>query len=173
MVKIGYLLAKLRSNFFKGQKKNEVVCSYFRKKGAHIGNNCRICSNLDLCEQSLLFIGNNTIISSGVTFVTHDASISIYLKKRKALFGKIIIGDNCFIGEKAMILYGVSIPDNTIVAAGSVVTKSILQNGQIIGGNPAKIIGTIDSFVSKNKEKVLSGVEINDISNIESLLIER
>ena len=53
------------------------------------------------------------------------------------------------------MIYGVSIPDNTIVAAGSVVTKSFVEPGCIIGGNPAKIIGKVDDFLLKNKEHFL------------------
>lgn len=70
--------------------------------------------------------------------------------------GKITIGDNCFIGNRAIILYGVTIPDNTIVAAGSVVTKSISESGCIVAGNPAKVIGKVEDFLAKNKDKMLS-----------------
>jgi maltose O-acetyltransferase len=51
----------------------------------------------------------------------------------------VIIGDNVWIGERAIILKGVNIGDNAIVAAGSVVTKSI-PNNSLVAGNPAKII---------------------------------
>lgn len=53
----------------------------------------------------------------------------------------IVIGLDCLIGAGAIILPGVSLPDNTLVGAGSVVTKSFDQDCLIIAGNPAKIIG--------------------------------
>ena len=53
-------------------------------------------------------------------------------------FGAISIGNNCFIGANSVILLGVTLADNIVVAAGSVVTKSFFENNIIIGGNPAK-----------------------------------
>ena len=52
----------------------------------------------------------------------------------------IIIGKNCWIGGNVSILPGVKLGDNTVVGAGSVVTKSFTQGQQLIAGNPAKII---------------------------------
>lgn len=51
-------------------------------------------------------------------------------------------------------MYGVSIPDNTIVAAGSVVTKSFEKSNIIIGGNPAKEIGDWEIFKQKTADSV-------------------
>ena len=65
------------------------------------------------------------------------------------MFGRITIGRNCFIGQNALVLYGVSIADNVIVAAGSVVTKSITESNVIVAGNPAKVISTWDAFGEK------------------------
>ncbi len=66
------------------------------------------------------------------------------------LFGKIVIGRNCFIGAKSVVLYGVTIADNVIVAAGSVVTKSIMEEKVIVAGNPARVISTWDKFAEKS-----------------------
>lgn len=66
-------------------------------------------------------------------------------------FGKIKIGSNVYIGNNSLIMPGVSIGNNVIVAAGSVVTKSIPSNS-IVGGNPAQIIGDIDSFKKRMKK---------------------
>jgi acetyltransferase-like isoleucine patch superfamily enzyme len=52
---------------------------------------------------------------------------------------EVIIGDNVWIGERSIILKGVRIGNNAVVAAGSVVTKDVQEN-TIVGGNPAKII---------------------------------
>lgn len=53
-------------------------------------------------------------------------------------------------------MYGIILADEIIVASGSVVTKSFNQSRIIIGGNPAKIIGTWDAFAEKNKSKAIS-----------------
>ena len=65
------------------------------------------------------------------------------------MFGKITIGNNSFIGARSVIMYGVELADNTIVAAGSVVTKSFLEGNIVIGGNPARVIGTWEKLRSK------------------------
>lgn len=161
MIKIGYLLSKLHSKLVRKTKSYEVMNAYYRRGGAHIGAGSCICSNLDLCEKELLCIGNNVTISTQVLFVTHDISIASYAKKPGTLYGKIVIGNNCFIGERSMILYGVELADNIIVGAGSVVTKSFRQEGVILGGNPAKVIGTIGDFVSKNAKNQMMIKELN------------
>ena len=89
--------------------------------------------------------------------ITHDASIAKATRGRATdLFGKIEIGNNCFIGEGSTILYGVTLPDNTIVAASSVVTRSVDSPGKIIGGNPARVIGNIESFQERYKDKCVN-----------------
>ena len=52
----------------------------------------------------------------------------------------------------SIVMYGVTLPDNTIVASGSVVTKSITESGKIIGGNSVRVIGDWDKFALKNGE---------------------
>ena len=66
-------------------------------------------------------------------------------------FGKIILGDYVYLGKNTMIMPGVSIGDNVLVAAGSIVTKSIPSN-VVVGGNPAKVICTIEQYIEKNKK---------------------
>ena len=146
MVKIGFLVAKVRSKI---EKNPERLSDYYRKGGAKIGKNCVICSNLDTCDKYMLTIGDDVTVSTNVTFVTHDHSIYHVRKKYGDLWGKIKIGNNCFIGENATVLYGVTLADNIIVAAGSVVTKSFSESNVIIGGNPARVISTWEKFGAK------------------------
>lgn len=162
MIRMGWLIAKIRSKIVKRPKSYEIMNNYYRRGGATIGNNCVICSNLDLCEKELLIIGNNTIISSDVLFVTHDVSFGLIAKKQGSLFGKITIGNNCFIGERSTILYGVTLADNIIVGSGSVVTKSFDESGIIIAGNPAKIIGYVNQFINKNQS---NSILVKDLGN--------
>lgn len=92
-------------------------------------------------------------------FITHDNSCIKINPKKSNLFGRIIIGDNCFIGQRTTILYGVTLANNIIVASGSVVTKSFNIENVIIGGNPAKIITTWDNYSKKNADYMMTRAE--------------
>ena len=172
---IGYILKKLQCRFVSKKRGYEIMNDYFRRGGASIGKNCAILSNLDLCsEKELISIGDDVTVSGEVLFVTHDAAMPKYCNHSGALFGKITIGNRCFIGKRAMILYGVTLADNTLVAAGAVVTKSVLESGKIIGGNPARVIGTIDSFVERQAGNRMKLTELTEaIRNNDERLIQR
>lgn len=58
----------------------------------------------------------------------------------------VIIGNNVWIGERAIILKGVKIGDNSVVAAGSVVTKEVSKN-TVVGGNPARVIKILENKI--------------------------
>lgn len=73
-----------------------------------------------------IHIGKNTRLTGGVVVLAHDASRSY-------------IGDNCFIGVRAIIMPGIKIGNEVVVGAGSVVTKDVPSNCMVVG-NPAKII---------------------------------
>lgn len=169
-----YVINKVRCKFVGKKKAYEIMNNYYRRGGAHIGNGCAVLSTLDNCEKQLIYIGNNVTISSEVTFVTHDASLSKHTGRLGALFGKIQIGNNCFVGQRSTILYGVTLADDIIVAAGSVVTKSFLEKGCIIGGNPARIIGDAKSFAEKNFNNRMKLTELDDaIISDDNRLIKR
>ena len=63
-------------------------------------------------------------------------------------FGKITVGNNCFIGCRSIIMPNVTIGNNCVVGSGSVVTKSI-PDGEVWAGNPAHFITTIDKYTEK------------------------
>ena len=139
------IIKRLSAKYFGGDK----LIKYLRQQGMTIGENCRIFTDISTSESYLVEIGDNTTISGNVSLITHDASIQKTLPGVTDVFGRIRIGKNCFIGSGTIIMYGVTLADNTIVAAGSVVTKSVIECGKIIGGNPAKIIGDVDTFAEK------------------------
>ena len=64
-------------------------------------------------------------------------------------FGKVVIKDWDYIGAHAQIMPGVTIGEGSIVAAGSVVTKSV-PDGMVVGGNPAKIICSVNDYLQRN-----------------------
>ena len=156
----------------------EHLISYLRKKGMEIGEGTRIFCDISTTESYLVRIGDRTTISNNVQLITHDASIQKAIPEASDLFGRIVIGNNCFIGARSIIMYGVTLPDNTIVAAGSVVTKSVLEEGCVIGGNPARIITTLEKFAKKNEPFAvnihgLSKEEKKTLLENEELLVKR
>ena len=100
-------------------------------------------------EPYLVEIGDDVTIAIGTMLLTHDNSVIKCNIDATDYFGKIIIGDHCFIGAKSILLPGVRLGERTIVGAGSVVTKSFPQGNVVIAGNPAKIICTVDEFAKK------------------------
>jgi acetyltransferase-like isoleucine patch superfamily enzyme len=88
-----------------------------------------------------LYFGNYTTIgqNSGILSGGHDVYDHRILTKSETR-----IGDYCWIGMNCIVLPGVIIGDNTVVAAGSVVTKSFEEGNCVIGGVPAKIIKKLD-----------------------------
>lgn len=129
------------------------IAEYFRRQGAKIGDNNRIELRCLGAEPYLIRIGNHCTITPGVAFINHDGGTWIFTDEDPSLqkFGTIDIRDNCFIGLNSIIMGNIVIGPNSIVAAGSVVTKDV-PPGTIVGGNPAKVISTIEEY----KEKVFS-----------------
>lgn len=136
---------------------------FIAKGGVTVGKNCVICGYMPISEPFLVEIKNDCVISSGVNFITHDHSINKVILNKSNLFGKITIGNNCFVGQGSILLYGIELGDNTIVASGSVVTKSFLEGNIIIGGNPAKVIGTWDEFRKKYVGKAANRDELQNL----------
>jgi len=123
------------------------------KNGMRIGQKCEFIRPVfTIGEPYLVEIGNNVLISFGVSLLTHDAGTHAIPKLKEyekiIKFGKIEIGDNCFIGCRSVIMPNVKIGSNCIVGAGSVVTKSFPDNC-VIAGSPAKIITSLDEYSKK------------------------
>ena len=120
---------------------------YLRSRGVQIGENVSILnSNIDFCHGFLVSIGNNVTLT-GVTVLAHDASSQIPLGVSKV--GKVIIGDNVFIGSGSIIMPNTHIGNKVIVGAGSVVSRDIPDNSVAVG-NPVQILctyGSIRSFL--------------------------
>ena len=98
------------------------------------------CLLLDVCP---IKIGNNAMLAPGVHIYTATHPLDPTERNSGYEYGKPVnIGDNVWIGGRAVICPGVTIGDNVVVAAGSVVTKDVPDN-VVVGGNPAKIIKEI------------------------------
>ncbi|MFL2913061.1 MAG: acyltransferase [Opitutales bacterium] len=103
------------------------------QKGVTIGKNCKIQSHSFICE--LVTISDDCTVAHGVMFINDKFQLGGPAKGEKSLWGKTFIGKGVSIGSNATIL-PVKICEGSVIGAGSVVTKDILQKG-IYAGNPA------------------------------------
>jgi acetyltransferase-like isoleucine patch superfamily enzyme len=117
-----------------------------------IGTNTGI-SGSTICAADSIRIGSDCLIGSGVMIVDNDFH-AIDPRNRRSncnhadiASAPIIIGNNVFIGAQSIILKGVSIGDNSVIGAGSVVRASIPEN-TIATGNPAVSIRSIEVAAS-------------------------
>ena len=110
-----------------------------RTDNIEIGKNCKIAKHVYLDKHGILKIGDNVTITSWVKILNHDASDILTGKKHSEITE---IKDNAWIGLCSIILTGITIGKNSIIGAGSVVTKDV-PDREIWAGNPAKKIGIV------------------------------
>lgn len=125
---------------------------YLRARGGlqAMGRDCEINHSVVITDPAYVSIGSNVVLAD-CTLIGHDGSIAMlnraYGVKLDAV-GKIVIHDNVFIGHGVIVLPGVSIGPNAIVAAGAVVTRDVAP-GDIVGGVPARPISKVADRVRR------------------------
>lgn len=135
----------INSNYFLNPIGGQSFTSIVSEKNAivTIKNNVGISNSAIYCAKSIT-IKENVLIGGDCKIYDTDFH-SIYLENRKAVpeIGKqvspVVINQGVFIGTGSIILKGVEIGENSVIAAGSVLSKSVPPN-QVWGGNPAKFI---------------------------------
>ena len=119
-----------------------------------IGSGAWISVGCNITDPLLVRIGNNVVLAD-CTLFGHDGLVMILTErfgKKLDSVGPVDIRDNCFIGYGAIVMPRVTIGPDSIVAAGAVVTKDV-PPGVVVGGNPAKVICTIEELVTKLEER--------------------
>jgi acetyltransferase-like isoleucine patch superfamily enzyme len=161
---MGLQFLKAKVMYLLSGRNMSYIINSLKKNGVKIGDDCNIYSDLITSESYLITIKNNVTISNDVQFITHDNSICKVIPEYTDVFGEIVIGNNCFIGARTIILPGVTLADNIIVGSGSVVTKSFHEEGVIVAGNPAKIIGNIKTYTTKINDY---GLNVSGLTDLE------
>lgn len=127
-------------------------------KHVHFGKFVYANFNLTLVDDTYIYVGDYTMFGPNVTVATAGHPILPELREKVYQYNAPVrIGRNCWIGAGAIILPGITIGDNTVVGAGSVVTKDLPPN-VIAAGNPCKIMRWIGQ---RDKEFYFKGKKIN------------
>jgi acetyltransferase-like isoleucine patch superfamily enzyme len=137
---------------------DEKRIKFLRNLGVKIGERCRIRTMSFSTEPYLIEIGDHTAVAAGTQFITHDGATWVFEDDVDGggIFGKIVIGNNVFIGINCILLSNTSIGDTCIVGAGSVVRGQFPENS-VIAGNPAQIVSKtgIQRMLSKQNPGLL------------------
>jgi acetyltransferase-like isoleucine patch superfamily enzyme len=125
---------------------------YLREHGGlhKVGRDVMIVHGVEITDPAYVSIGDNVCLSR-CTLIGHDGSIGVLQRAYKVKLdrvGKIDIRDNVFIGHGAIVLPGVTIGPNAIVAAGALVTNDVPE-GTVVGGVPAKAIARTEDVVNR------------------------
>lgn len=141
------MLGNIKALYWRFLKSPEAEARHI---GVTIGKNCLIDTRRWSSEPYLITIGNNVQVTDRVAFHTHGGANCIRkLCPNFDVFGKIIVKDWAYIGAGVQIMPGVTIGEGALVAAGSIVTKSVPDHA-IVGGNPARIICSTEDYFKRN-----------------------
>ena len=113
-------------------------------KHVHLGKNVYFNFNATLVDDTHIYIGDCTMLGPNVVIATAGHPILPELREKALQYNlPIHIGKNCWLGAGVIVLPGVTIGDNTVIGAGSVVTKDIPANVVAVG-NPCKVLREIN-----------------------------
>mgnify|MGYP003297645173 CR=1 FL=1 len=130
--------------------------SNFGGRNVHFGKDIYANFNLTLVDDTHIYVGDNTMFGPGVTVATAGHPIQPELRRRGMQYNAPVrIGKNCWIGAETIILPGVTIGDNAVIGAGSIVTRDIPANTVAVG-NPCRVLRPVgerdDRYYYKDRE---------------------
>lgn len=116
----------------------------FGAKHIHFGKNIYCNFGCTFVDDTHIYVGDYTMFGPGVTVATAGHPILPELRQQGYQYNAPVhIGKNCWIGANALIMPGITIGDNVVVGAGSVVTKDLPSNVVAVG-NPCKVLREVN-----------------------------
>lgn len=138
------LLKKMLAEVGKGCYIEPPLHSNWGGHHVHMGDYVYANFNLTLVDDTHIYIGDYTMLGPNVTLATAGHPIAPELRAQVYQYNvPIHIGKNCWLGAGVIVLPGVTIGDNTVIGAGSVVTKDIPANVVAVG-NPCRVLRPIN-----------------------------
>ena len=139
-----------------------------RQQGMHLGSDVWLPASTwidpDYCF--LISIGDHCGFGEECLILAHDAQMDEFLDV--ARIGQVTIHESCHIGARTVILPGVVIGPKTIVGANSVVTRS-LPPDTVCAGNPAKVICSLEDYLSKHRSRIIEATKVACVTSDTSL----
>jgi len=107
-----------------------------------VGRNLFINQNCTLYDLGGIDIGDDVMIGPNVSLITSGHPLDPAERRASGVAKPIVIGSNVWIAAGATVIGGVTIGENSVVAAGSVVTRDVPANS-LVGGNPARVVRSL------------------------------
>ncbi len=115
-------------------------------KHVHLGNNVYANFGVTMVDDTHIYIGDFTMLGPNVVIATAGHPILPELREKAYQYNlPVHIGKNCWLGAGVLVMPGVTIGDNSVVGAGSVVTKNIPENCVAVG-NPCRVLREINDY---------------------------
>ena len=128
-------------------------------KHCHFGKNVYANFGLTMVDDTHIYVGDGTMFGPGCVIATAGHPIDPELREKTYQYNfPVHIGRNCWLGAGVIVLPGVTIGDNAVIGAGSVVTKDI-PDWSIAAGNPCKVLRKI---TEEDRRKMYKDEEIDE-----------
>ncbi len=121
------------------------LCVWPAREGSgaiRIGDYSLICPGVRISSASSVDIGHSVMMANGV-YITDSDWHDLYDRTAPGKSAAVTIGDNVWLGDRAIVCKGVSIGENSVVGAGAVVVADVPPN-VVAAGNPARVVKTLD-----------------------------
>ena len=137
------MLKDMFAEFGEGTYIEPPLHSNWGGKHTHLGKNVYANFNLTLVDDSHIYIGNDCMLGPNVVIATAGHPINPELRQRVTQYNADVhIGNNVWLGAGVIVMPGVTIGDNSVIGAGSIVTKDIPSNVVAVG-NPCRVMREI------------------------------